>query len=67
MKLMSVRSVLHLLVTANVPCSVILSTLKVEATNSSETPRLTVLTRHHIPKDGILQSLKRYILKNTVS
>jgi hypothetical protein len=50
------RSVLRLLVTANVvPSSPILVTLMMEAIRSSETSALTRATRRHIPKDGILQ------------
>jgi hypothetical protein len=43
-------------VTANVvTSSVILSTLKIEATCSSETSVITIPTRRHIPEDGIPQ------------
>jgi hypothetical protein len=44
-----------LLVTANdVPSSLILFTLTIEATSSSETLVLTKATRHHISKDDTL-------------
>jgi hypothetical protein len=51
------RSVLELLVTANVvPSSLILLTLMMEAIRSFETLVLTRATRRHIPEDDILQS-----------
>jgi hypothetical protein len=53
------RSVLRLLVIANVPRSPILVTLMVEAISSYETPILTGTTRRHIPKYGILHSHRR--------
>jgi hypothetical protein len=61
------RSVLRLLVTANVvPRSPILVTLKMEAIRSSETSILTTATEHNIPDDGILhchrcENFKSYI------
>jgi hypothetical protein len=48
------KPITSLLLTANVPSSLILSTLKMEATRSSEMSVLTRLARQHIPEDGIL-------------
>lgn len=44
-----------LLVSANVPRSLIFSTLKFEATHSFETSVLIRLTLRHNPKDDILE------------
>jgi hypothetical protein len=58
------RSVLQLLVTANVvPSSPILLTLIVEAIRTTKIPVLTVATRRTIPKDAILQSHRRENIK----
>jgi hypothetical protein len=55
----SLRSVLQLLVTANiVPSSLVLFNMLMEAIRSSETPILTRATRRHIPDDGILQNYR---------
>jgi hypothetical protein len=50
------RSVLQLLVTANVPCWLILVTLMMVLIRSFETSVLTGATRRHIPEDDILHS-----------
>jgi hypothetical protein len=61
------RSVLQLLVTANVvPSSQIVSTLIMEDTRSSETSVLTRTKRRNIPKDGILHSHRRENLKSYI-
>jgi hypothetical protein len=56
-------NVLLLLVTANVPSSLILFAIMMEAVRSSETSVLTRATRRHIPEGGILHSHRREDLK----
>jgi hypothetical protein len=51
------RSVLRLLVAANVPSAPIFATLMMEAMHSSETPVLTRASWRSIPEDGILQQV----------
>jgi hypothetical protein len=59
------RSVLQLLVTANVvPNSLILVILMMWAKRSSETWDLTRVTRRHIPGDRILHTDRRESLKS---
>jgi hypothetical protein len=64
----AVHSVRQLLVTASVvPSSLILVSLMMEATSSSETSVLTRATQHNIAQDSILhthcrENLKSYIL-----
>jgi hypothetical protein len=54
-KLGTTLAVLWLLVTANIPSSLILVTLMMEAIHSSETSVLTRATWCHISEDGFLQ------------
>jgi hypothetical protein len=64
----NLRSVLYLLVSANVvPSSLILFTLMIEAKRSTATSVLTKSTRRHIPGDGILQSHCRENLKSYIA
>jgi hypothetical protein len=49
----------QLIVTVNVPSSIISSTLTMEAIRYSETSILTRATRHHIPDYGPLHSHRR--------
>jgi hypothetical protein len=58
-------SVLQLLVIANIaPSSLILSTLMMEVIHSSELLVLTKAKLHHIPEDGIINSLRHENLKS---
>jgi hypothetical protein len=58
------RRVLRLLVTANVPSSLVLVTLMMETMGSSETLVHTTTIRRHISEDGILRSHRRENLKS---
>jgi hypothetical protein len=67
-QLVFLRSVLRLLVTANVdPSSLILSDLMMEATCSSETSVLTRAIWGHISEEGILHSYSRENHKSYVA
>jgi hypothetical protein len=56
----------QLLVTANIPSSLILSTLMTDAINSSETLVLTRGTQRLIPEDGIRHSHRHENLKSFI-
>jgi hypothetical protein len=63
-RIASIINVLQLLVTANVPRSLILFTPMMEAVSSSEAMVLKRTTRCHLPEDGILHSHRRENLKS---
>jgi hypothetical protein len=66
--IVSLRSFLRLLVTANiVPSSLILITLMMEGLRSFETSALAAATLHQIPEDGILHSHRRGNLKSYIA
>jgi hypothetical protein len=46
----------NMLGTANVPSSLILFTLMVEAKHLSKTLVLTIATRRHMPEEGVIQN-----------
>jgi hypothetical protein len=50
----------------DVPSSLILFSLMMEAIRSSETSVLTRATRHHIPEDGTVHSHRRKNLKSYI-
>jgi hypothetical protein len=60
---MVLRSVLQLLVTADIPSLLMLSALMMEGIRSFRMLVLTGATWHHIPKDSILQE-SILIIKN---
>jgi hypothetical protein len=61
------RCVLQMLVTADFPSSLILSTLMMEAMRSSETSVPTRAAWRHIPEDVILHSHRRENLKSYIA
>jgi hypothetical protein len=63
----SIHSVLRLLVTANVPSSLILVALMMEAICLSKTSVLSRATWHNFPEDAILHSHCRKNLKSYIA
>jgi hypothetical protein len=61
------RSVLRLLVTANVRSSPILFTMMMEEMRPSETSVITRTTPRNIPEDDILRSRRRENLKSYIA
>jgi hypothetical protein len=61
------RSVLRLIVTANVHSSPIVVTLRMKAIRSSEMSILTRATRHNIPEGYILHTLRRENFKSYIA